>query len=118
MNSIEHENFLNHFIAFHCIKLKFLGGANWLIVLRILEGVGEGTTFPALNTCLSAWIPSKGRQKSLEISHSIKKIFYSLKNVQKLQRLFMAVLRFERDKIYSYKNKKVKLLAHVNFFSV
>jgi len=37
-----------------------LGGAYWLIALRILEGFGEGTTFPALNTLLSAWIPKKG----------------------------------------------------------
>lgn len=40
------------------------GGAPWLIVIRILEGVGEGTTFPALNTLLAAWIPLKERSKA------------------------------------------------------
>lgn len=40
-----------------------IGGAPWLITLRILEGVGEGTTFPALNTLLAAWIPMKGEIK-------------------------------------------------------
>lgn len=40
--------------------MKFSGGAPWLIVLRILEGVGEGTTFPAMNTLLAAWIPKNG----------------------------------------------------------
>lgn len=43
---------------FHCIVL---GGANALIVLRVLEGVGEGTTYPAVNTLLAAWIPRNER---------------------------------------------------------
>lgn len=43
------------------------GGAPSLIVLRILEGFGEGTTFPALNTLLSAWIPTKERAKAAAI---------------------------------------------------
>ncbi|XP_070490732.1 putative inorganic phosphate cotransporter [Chironomus tepperi] len=43
------------------------GGAYWLIALRILEGFGEGTTFPALNTLLSAWIPEKERAKATAI---------------------------------------------------
>ncbi|CRK93649.1 CLUMA_CG007178, isoform A [Clunio marinus] len=40
------------------------GGATGLIVLRVLEGFGEGTTFPALNTLLAAWIPIKERSKA------------------------------------------------------
>lgn len=32
-----------------------------MIVLRILEGVGEGTTYPAVNTLLAAWIPRNER---------------------------------------------------------
>lgn len=40
------------------------GGAGWLIALRILEGVGEGTTFPAMNTMLAAWIPVNERSKA------------------------------------------------------
>ncbi|KAG5675847.1 hypothetical protein PVAND_005717 [Polypedilum vanderplanki] len=48
------------------ITIKY-GGANWLIALRILEGFGEGTTFPALNTLLSAWIPERERAKATAI---------------------------------------------------
>lgn len=44
-----------------------LGGAGWLIALRILEGFGEGTTFPALTTLLSAWIPTEERAKATAI---------------------------------------------------
>lgn len=38
-----------------------------MIVLRVLEGFGEGTTFPALNTLLSAWIPQDERAKATAI---------------------------------------------------
>jgi MFS transporter, ACS family, solute carrier family 17 (sodium-dependent inorganic phosphate cotransporter), other len=41
----------------------FLGGPNWLIALRFLEGLGEGTTFPALSALLAAWIPLNERSK-------------------------------------------------------
>lgn len=37
------------------------GGAPWLIALRVLEGLGEGTTFPALSALLATWIPLKER---------------------------------------------------------
>ncbi|XP_053961369.1 putative inorganic phosphate cotransporter [Anastrepha ludens] len=39
------------------------GGANWLIVVRILMGIGEGTTFPALSVLLAQWVPVKERGK-------------------------------------------------------
>ncbi|KAG5676613.1 hypothetical protein PVAND_006433 [Polypedilum vanderplanki] len=39
------------------------GGAPWLIALRFLEGLGEGTTFPALSALLAAWVPLKERSK-------------------------------------------------------
>lgn len=29
-----------------------------------MEGLGEGTTFPALNTLVSAWIPVRERSKA------------------------------------------------------
>jgi hypothetical protein len=29
-------------------KKQFAGGANALIALRVLEGIGEGTTFPGI----------------------------------------------------------------------
>ncbi|KAL1449075.1 hypothetical protein WDU94_000310 [Cyamophila willieti] len=36
-------------------------GAYWFILLRILMGLGEGTTFPGLNQLLAAWIPISER---------------------------------------------------------
>lgn len=39
------------------------GGAPWLIALRVLEGLGEGTTFPALSALLATWIPLGERSK-------------------------------------------------------
>lgn len=39
------------------------GGANALIALRFIEGLGEGTTFPALSALLAAWIPLTERSK-------------------------------------------------------
>ncbi|XP_063991278.1 putative inorganic phosphate cotransporter isoform X1 [Diachasmimorpha longicaudata] len=39
------------------------GGSTALIVLRILMGMGEGTTFPALNAMLSQWTPPEERSK-------------------------------------------------------
>ncbi|XP_076262845.1 sialin-like isoform X1 [Rhynchophorus ferrugineus] len=35
----------------------------WVVVVRILEGLGEGTTFPALTTLLANWVPLKERSK-------------------------------------------------------
>ncbi|XP_055299422.1 sialin-like [Sitodiplosis mosellana] len=39
------------------------GGFIAVIVLRILMGLGEGTTFPALSVLLAAWVPEKERSK-------------------------------------------------------
>lgn len=39
------------------------GGPIALIVLRFVEGLGEGTTFPALSALLAAWIPLTERSK-------------------------------------------------------
>ncbi|KAH8413264.1 hypothetical protein KR009_009278, partial [Drosophila setifemur] len=39
------------------------GGAWWLVALRILMGLGEGTTFPALSVLLSSWVPASERGK-------------------------------------------------------
>nr|CAD7401468.1 unnamed protein product [Timema cristinae] len=39
------------------------GGANWLIAVRILEGLGEGSTFPAMNALLAQWAPPSERSR-------------------------------------------------------
>lgn len=39
------------------------GGYIALVILRILMGLGEGTTFPALSVLLAAWVPEKERSK-------------------------------------------------------
>lgn len=39
------------------------GGSTALIIVRILMGLGEGTTFPALSVLLSQWVPVKERGK-------------------------------------------------------
>ncbi|XP_063916237.1 sialin-like isoform X2 [Zophobas morio] len=38
---------------------------NWviLVVLRVIEGLGEGTTYPALNALLAKWVPLDERAK-------------------------------------------------------
>ncbi|CAG9812519.1 unnamed protein product [Phaedon cochleariae] len=38
---------------------------NWkvLVVLRVIEGLGEGTTYPALNVLLAKWVPLNERAK-------------------------------------------------------
>ncbi|XP_046394163.1 putative inorganic phosphate cotransporter isoform X1 [Ischnura elegans] len=46
------------------------GGVTWMIVIRLVEGLGEGITYPALNTVLAKWIPvcEKGRLGTLVFS--------------------------------------------------
>ena len=39
------------------------GGPAALIVIRVLMGIGEGTTFPALSVLLSHWVPLRERSK-------------------------------------------------------
>lgn len=34
-----------------------------MIILRILMGLGEGTTFPALSVLLASWVPVNERSK-------------------------------------------------------
>lgn len=39
------------------------GDWQWLVVVRVIEGLGEGTTYPALNALLSKWVPAHERAK-------------------------------------------------------
>lgn len=39
------------------------GGSTALIILRVLMGLGEGTTFPAMSALLAAWVPLNERSK-------------------------------------------------------
>ncbi|KAL1497230.1 hypothetical protein ABEB36_008225 [Hypothenemus hampei] len=39
------------------------GDWRWLVALRVIEGLGEGTTYPALNTMLAQWVPLAERSK-------------------------------------------------------
>ena len=54
-----------------------IGGINALIILRILTGLGEGTTFPALNVMIAQWTPPEERSKigSLVFSGSLLGMF-------------------------------------------
>lgn len=51
------------FIGLEMTKRFRLGGHIALIILRILMGIGEGTTFPALSVLLAIWVPAKERSK-------------------------------------------------------
>ncbi|XP_063916931.1 sialin-like isoform X1 [Zophobas morio] len=39
------------------------GHWGWVVVVRVIEGLGEGTTFPALNVLLAKWVPLHERSK-------------------------------------------------------
>lgn len=41
----------------------YYGNWQWLVALRVLEGLGEGTTYPALNALLAKWVPLNERSK-------------------------------------------------------
>ncbi|XP_005811266.1 sialin [Xiphophorus maculatus] len=44
-------------------------GASYLIAVRVLEGVGEGVTFPAMYTMWASWAPPLERSRLLTISY-------------------------------------------------
>ncbi|XP_057704747.1 sialin [Corythoichthys intestinalis] len=44
-------------------------GASYLIAVRVLEGVGEGVTFPAMYSMWAAWAPPLERSRLLTISY-------------------------------------------------
>ncbi|XP_044227921.1 sialin [Thunnus albacares] len=44
-------------------------GASYLIAVRVLEGIGEGVTFPAMYTMWAAWAPPLERSRLLTISY-------------------------------------------------
>lgn len=43
----------------------YLSDGKWqvLVALRVIEGLGEGTTYPAINTLLAQWVPLHERAK-------------------------------------------------------
>ncbi|XP_022105784.1 sialin-like [Acanthaster planci] len=45
-------------------------GFQWLIALRILEGLGEGVTFPAMHAMWGHWAPPLERSRLVTISYS------------------------------------------------
>ncbi|CAG9798969.1 unnamed protein product [Chironomus riparius] len=79
------------------------GGAGWLIALRVLEGFGEGTTFPALNTLLSAWIPLKERAKAAAFVYGGAQEFLCYKDPESHP--------FISDKEKSYLKKELNQLS-------
>ncbi|XP_061692413.1 sialin isoform X2 [Syngnathoides biaculeatus] len=44
-------------------------GAGYLVAVRVLEGVGEGVTFPAMYSMWAAWAPPLERSRLLTISY-------------------------------------------------
>lgn len=44
-------------------------GAGYLIAVRVLEGIGEGVTFPAMHAMWSSWAPPLERSRLLTISY-------------------------------------------------
>lgn len=49
-----------------------------LIVLRALEGLGEGVTFPAMHAMWSSWAPPLERSKLLTISYAVGIVWFIL----------------------------------------
>uniref|UniRef100_A0A667X8J6 Sialin n=1 Tax=Myripristis murdjan TaxID=586833 RepID=A0A667X8J6_9TELE len=45
-------------------------GAGYLIAVRVLEGIGEGVTFPAMYAMWAAWAPPMERSRLLTISYT------------------------------------------------
>ncbi|XP_006638681.1 sialin [Lepisosteus oculatus] len=45
-------------------------GAGYLIAVRVLEGIGEGVTFPAMHAMWSSWAPPLERSRLLTISYT------------------------------------------------
>lgn len=62
LNSVR-STYVLFFIGLEMTKRFRLGGHIALIILRILMGIGEGTTFPALSVLLAVWVPAKERSK-------------------------------------------------------
>uniref|UniRef100_A0A8B9LWY6 Sialin n=1 Tax=Astyanax mexicanus TaxID=7994 RepID=A0A8B9LWY6_ASTMX len=45
-------------------------GAGYLIAVRVLEGIGEGVTFPAMHAMWASWAPPLERSRLLTISYA------------------------------------------------
>lgn len=53
-----------------CTPIAADFGVGALIVLRVLEGLGEGVTFPAMHAMWSSWAPPLERSKLLSFSYA------------------------------------------------
>jgi MFS family permease len=56
------------------ILTGFAGGFVTLILARLLLGIGEGATFPAATSAMSAWIPKESRGFAQGITHAFARI--------------------------------------------
>jgi len=52
----------------------FSGGLASLVLARVLLGLGEGATFPAATSAMSAWIPKESRGFAQGITHAFARI--------------------------------------------
>ena len=43
------------------------GGVGWFMALRVLEGLGEGVTYPAMHAMMSKWVPLTERSRLVSI---------------------------------------------------
>ena len=39
------------------------GGKGWFIVVRVIEGLGEGVTFPAMHAMVAQWVPASEKSR-------------------------------------------------------
>lgn len=50
-----------------CLLLAFASGFWWLMIFRVLLGIGEGPNFPALTRVSTDWLPTTERARALAI---------------------------------------------------
>ena len=43
------------------------GGIGWFMALRVVEGVGEGVTLPAMHAMIAQWVPLTERNRMVSM---------------------------------------------------